>query len=50
MHKDTKYDLVMALTTLWLLLLRATVFQNARSRLVMGKWSSFKFSNFFFFR
>ena len=27
-----------------------TVFQNSRSRLVMGKWSSFKFSNFFFFR
>ena len=24
--------------------------QNARSRLVKGKWSSFKFSNFFFFR
>ena len=23
MHKDTKYDLVMTLTTLWLLLLRA---------------------------
>ena len=28
----------------------STVFQNARSRLVMGKWSSFKISNFFFFR
>jgi hypothetical protein len=28
----------------------ATVLQNARSRLVMGKWSSFKFQIFFFIR